>query len=318
MSPNFTLTPRFRALAEAFLVTFLWSTSWVLIKVGLKDIPPLVFAGLRYSLAFLFLAAYALPMLQHRSAIRALSRPQWLLLIGLGVLFVAVTQGAQFLSLSYLPATMISLLLNFTSIVVLLFGIIFLAERPTSRQLIGLGIFLLGVMLYFQPANSAPPSAAGLLAVTVGVLANAGSAVLGRYVNRQAQVDPLIVTLVSIGAGSLLLLVIGVLVQGLPVLTWQHWAIIAWLAGVNTAFAFTLWNRALRQLSAVESSVINNSMTIQIALLAWLFLGEDLSTRTVATLLLAAVGVFLVQWRNGSSVKSVEARAGSDDLSAAE
>lgn len=304
MSSPITITPHLRALLEAFLVTFLWSTSWVLIKIGLKDIPPLVFAGLRYSLAFLFLLAFTLPILKHRSAIRSLSRPQWLSLIGLGVLFVAVTQGAQFLSLSYLPATMISLLLNFTSIVVLLFGVIFLAERPTSRQLIGLSIFLIGVILYFQPTSIALTSAAGLVAVTVGVLANAGSAVLGRYVNRQAQVDPLIVTLVSIGAGSLLLLVIGIAVQGIPALTWQHWAIIIWLAGVNTAFAFTLWNQALRQLSAVESSVINNSMMIQIALLAWLFLGEELTLRTVATLLLAAVGIFLVQWRNTSRVES--------------
>ena len=40
-----------------------------------------------------------------------------------------------------------------------------------------------------------------------------------------------------------------------------------WLALVNSAFAFTLWNRTLRTLSATESSVINNTMLIQIAIL---------------------------------------------------
>jgi drug/metabolite transporter (DMT)-like permease len=45
------------AIAQALLVTFLWSTSWVLIKVGLSDLelPPLSFAGLRYLLAALIL-----------------------------------------------------------------------------------------------------------------------------------------------------------------------------------------------------------------------------------------------------------------------
>jgi drug/metabolite transporter (DMT)-like permease len=66
-------TPRFRAILQALLVTFLWSTSWVLIKFALNDIPPLTFAGLRYTIAFLVL----LPgLLKHRIAIRALSRTE--------------------------------------------------------------------------------------------------------------------------------------------------------------------------------------------------------------------------------------------------
>ena len=50
--------------------------------------------------------------------------------------------------------------------------------------------------------------------------------------------------------------------------------IILWLAVVNTAFAFTLWNFSLRHLGAGESAVINNTMLLQIALLGWIFLDE--------------------------------------------
>lgn len=39
---------RARALAEALLVTFLWSTSYVLIKLGLKELNPIAFAAYRY------------------------------------------------------------------------------------------------------------------------------------------------------------------------------------------------------------------------------------------------------------------------------
>jgi len=46
---------------------------------------------------------------------------------------------------------------------------------------------------------------------------------------------------------------------------------------------------------AVESSIINNTMLIQIALLAWVFLGESLDLVEIVGLALAAVGIFLAQ-----------------------
>jgi drug/metabolite transporter (DMT)-like permease len=45
----------------------------------------------------------------------------------------------------------------------------------------------------------------------------------------------------------------------------------------------------------VESSLINNTMLIQIALLAWLFLDESLSLKGVIGITAAAAGVMLVQ-----------------------
>jgi len=83
--------------------------------------------------------------------------------------------------------------------------------------------------------------------------------------------------------------------QGLPPLSPTGWMIIIWLAVVNTALAFTLWNKTLWILSAVESSIINNTMLVQIAVLAWLFLGERLAFSEVAGLILAMVGALMVQ-----------------------
>jgi len=80
-----------------------------------------------------------------------------------------------------------------------------------------------------------------------------------------------------------------------PALSLKGWGIIVWLAIINTALAFTLWNRTLRVLSAVESSVINNTMLIQIAVLAWLFLGESLGALGIVGLGLVALGTLLVQ-----------------------
>ena len=123
--------PRLGAVLQALLVTFLWSTSWVLIKIGLQDIPALTFAGLRYSLAFLCLLPFILSPARLAS-LRTLSGRKWARLVVLGLLFYAVTQGAQFLGLAYLPAVTVSLLLNFTTVIVALLGIFLLAERSIS------------------------------------------------------------------------------------------------------------------------------------------------------------------------------------------
>ncbi|MEJ2749982.1 MAG: DMT family transporter, partial [Anaerolineae bacterium] len=110
-------SPHTRAVLQALFVTFLWSTSWVLIKFGLADIPPVTFAGLRYFLAFLALIPF-----YRRSPkvtpLRALSRRDWLNLAGLGLLYYTITQGSQFMGLAYLPAITFSLLLNATAVVV--------------------------------------------------------------------------------------------------------------------------------------------------------------------------------------------------------
>jgi drug/metabolite transporter (DMT)-like permease len=96
----------------------------------------------------------------------------------------------------------------------------------------------------------------------------------------------------------LVLLAAGLAIQGLPPISLQGWAIIAWLALVNTAFAFTLWNKTLQTLPAMESSMINNTMLVQIAILAWLFLGESITPLEIVGLLLATIGVIAASRQN--------------------
>lgn len=298
MSTRFS--PQLKAVLQALFVTFLWSTSWVFIKFGLADIPALTFAGLRYSLAFLCLLPLALRP-AHRQPLRHLTGWGWVRLVGLGLLFYTVTQGTQFLGLAYLPAITTNLLLTFTTIVVSLLGIVFLGERPTLLQWGGTGLYLLGVLTFFYPASIPVSQVFGLIIVLIGVLANALSAILGRYVNRQGDLSSLTVTVVSMGIGAAVLLSIGLITQGLPRLSLLNWAIIGWLAIANTAFAFTLWNQTMRLLSAFESSIINNMMLIQIPVLALLFLGEQITWREGIGMVLAGVGIIIVQLRRHSA-----------------
>ena len=94
------------------------------------------------------------------------------------------------------------------------------------------------------------------------------------------------------------MLVIGIFTQGMGTLTFSQWAIIGWLAVVNTALAFTLWNKSLQTLTAVESSIINGTMLPQIAILAWIFLDEPLGGKEILGLVFVLLGTLIVQlWR---------------------
>lgn len=285
---------RTSAIFLALFVTFLWSTSFVIIKLGLKEIPPLTFAGLRYFIAFIIL----LPFIFHKEKIeeiKSLDKKTWQKLILLGLIFYTATQGTQFIGLSLLPSVTVSLWLNFTPIIVALLGIFLISEIPTRRQWIGTLLFIAGIFIYFFPVSLSSNQTLGLIAMTIGVLANSGSAILGRDINRSGKHHPLVVTVISMGIGAVLLLITGIIVQGLPAINFTSILYLFWLALINTALAFTLWNISLRSLTAMESSIINGTMLIQIAMLAWIFLGESITIKEIGGMAIAAVGALLVQ-----------------------
>lgn len=295
----FSVSPHTRAVLQALFVTLLWSSSWVLIKQGLEDIPALTFAGLRYVLATICL----LPLAIRRGALRDLRhlpRREWAELIAFGLIFYTVTQGSQFLGLERLPAVTTSLLLSFSPVMVALLGIALLGEGITRAQWGGIALYLAGVLVYFYPVQIPAREVVGIAIVLVGVLSNAAGTVMGRGINRRRTLSPLAVTVASMGIGSVVMLAAGIVTQGMPVLSVQNWAIIVWLAVVNTAVAFTLWNLTQRTLSAIETSIINNTMLIQIAILAWIFLGERLGARAILGLALAATGTLIVQLRRSN------------------
>lgn len=290
------MNSRVKAIIQALFVVFLWATSWVFIKIGLKDIPPLTFAGLRYILAFVCMLVVLL-FNDAKIEIKQLPAKEWGLFILLGFLFYAITQGASFLALAYLPAVTVNLFWNFSSVLVALLGIYWLSEKPTSFQWIGILIALVGAVIYFYPVSIPKAQVVGIIASFVGIIANAISSIMGRGINRSKDHHPLVVTVVSMGAGSILLLGIGLYTEGLPMIDIKGWGIIIWLAIVNTAFAFTIWNHTLRTLTAVESSIINSTMLIWIPIFAVTFMGETVGLKSVFGLLVAGIGTLIVQLR---------------------
>ncbi len=67
------------------------------------------------------------------------------------------------------------------------------------------------------------------------------------------------------------------------------------MAAINTPFAFNLRNLTIRNLNAIESCIINGTMLIQIAILAWFFLDESLTFVKILGMIIMSLGAFLAQ-----------------------
>jgi drug/metabolite transporter (DMT)-like permease len=169
-------------------------------------------------------------------------------------------------------------------------------EAAARAQVVGALLVAAGAVVYFSGSLGA--TTVGMVAALIGLIANVASALLGRWVNRSGTSSPLITTTVSIAVGASLLVAIGLIVEGTPRLSGRAVLAIAWLAVVNTALAFTVWNHSLRHLGATESAVINNTMLVQIALLAWVFLDEVPSLLQFLGIAAITVGVIWSQRRS--------------------
>ncbi len=276
---------------QSFFVTFLWSTSWILIKLTITNISPLYFAGLRYLIGFIVLAIVVL--IQKKAEKLSLHSFLWISVYG--VIMITLTQGSQFVALSILPTIMVSLALNATPIVVAIVGYFLLKERLVGYQKVGVLLYSVGVLMYFYPFQKINDIALGLLVACLAIVFNASATLLGRKINQKRLTNSTLLTMISMGVGSVLLLMIASQVETFPTLGVLDVFTLLWLGVVNTALAFTLWNHALEKITATSASLINSTMLVQIALLSWVFLSEALNFRQVISVLIVFGGVMMVQ-----------------------
>lgn len=281
---------RWSAILTALFVTFLWSTSYILNKWAFATgVGPLTLAGLRYGVA-----ALSLTVIQRKGA-RG-QRPPLRHLIGLGLAGYLVAQGFQYVGQFFVTPTQASLVLSVgNSLLALLAGYVALRERPMGIQWLGLAGALGGVLLYYYPWQLERGSIIGAGFILLSGVGYAVQLVSNRRLLQQGKARPVDLVLIPMAAGAVSLLVIGLSIEPWPTLSWRLLGLMLWLGTVNGALAFTLWTWSQRTLQAFESSLLNNAMLLQIALLDVLLLGRSLGLRQVVALALTGLCILLVQ-----------------------
>lgn len=282
---------RYLAIAESLFVTLILGSTLVLAKIALNHLGPLTIAGLRYLLAFLLLIPFQL----RRGTTAKWSSQTWVELILIGLSFYAIGNGALYLGLNYIPATTASLLLSFVPVLVLAASILWLREMPTRFQVFGIILSLAGSVLFFMPGLQAGEPL-GVAIVSAGLVGNAMFDILGRKVILGRQVDTLSLTTIPLGVGGGILLPAALATEGLPRFSITGLGIVLWLALINTALVFLLYNHALRLLTAFEMSVVVNLTPLATAGWAWLLLKEKLGSLQILGMITVIIAIGLVQW----------------------
>jgi drug/metabolite transporter (DMT)-like permease len=292
---------RRNAVIMAFLCTTIWSSTWILARIGLKEMDALPFAALRYVLAFVLLLPWVFRG-NSRKAMRRLSKKEWLIFAGLGLLSYPINQGAIFLAMTYLPNTTISLITNMSPILLAILGGLFLNEKLDDRQYLGIAVTIAGALVFFLPIVEGKLNGIGVLLSFITLFANVIQTIIVRKMLKSGDYPALLVTVIPMGFGAILMGAGTSVWEWIPRISLTVWGVLLVLSLVNTAIAFTVWNVALQRLTAVEANVISNTMLVQVAILSWIFLGDVVTWKMAAGMALVIAGVVMVNlWKNNTA-----------------
>lgn len=200
----------------------------------------------------------------------------WLQLLFIGLSAYTIGNGAMFWSLKFLPATTVSFMMGMITLFVLFGSVLWLRELPTRLQTIGILVTLGGTVLFFS-IGLKPGEPLGMAILTIGLISFTIFGVLGRDAARVQKVDTLALTAIPLALGGGLLLLIALPLEGLPHASPGTWGLVLWLAAVNTALAYVLYNHALQVLTAFEINVMLNLSPVLTAIMGWFLLNERLT-----------------------------------------
>ena len=227
-----TLTPRHALLALAVMAV--WGSNFVVIRIGLDHLPPLLFAALRFSVAFLPAALY-------------LRRPAvpWRYLAAYGVLIGAGQFGMLFLAISsHISPGLASLVVQTQAFFTIGLAMRFSGERVQGFQWAALGLAAAGIG-YIILRSDASATPLGIVLVLLAALGWAG----GNLVARQTPGVNMLAYVVWASAFSVPpLFLMSLVFEGWPAIRagivdagYSTWAAVAWQAIGNTMFGYAVW-----------------------------------------------------------------------------
>ena len=251
------------------------------IKVGLADLPPFTFAAIRFSVAIVPL----LVLVRARRTPLPRRKADWVLTVVTGLLGFTAGYGLVFWGEEHISAGVTAILFTTYPLFGQVFAHFLVKEEPiTARRLVGVMLGIAGVVIIFgdQFALGAPGAALGSLSVVGAAACAAVSSVLVKA--RGGHLDPALLTLGQMIAGTGPLLLIGVLVEGSPVsLHWTPMALVslAYLAFVGSSLAFVLWYWLIRAIKVTTAQLLPFVNTLVAVILGAMFLDEKPGVRAL-------------------------------------
>jgi drug/metabolite transporter (DMT)-like permease len=277
----------------------IWGSTWLAIKVGLRDLPPISFAGIRFALAAVIFYA----LIVHRGVRLPWAARDWRLLGWTGFLTITINYALVFWAELHISSGLAAVL-NAT---VPLFGLPLahraLAAEPMTPQKVG-GVVLgvLGVALVFAGelgGNRSMAAWAGA-GVLVASLAGAQAGVLIKA--KGTHLDPAVLAGVQMAAGSVPLLGAGAALEGNPLhFNWTASALLSlgYLTVVGSVIAFLAYYWLIRHIAVTRVLLIPLITPLVAVGLGVGFLGERVGWGAALGGTAILGGVAMAVWNGG-------------------
>lgn len=218
-----------------------------------------------------------------------------------GLLGIAIADTLYFKALNAIGASRTGIVSSLYSPSVILLSFLFLGERLGVNQWMGFALVAAGVLLvsYRQPAREVAPEVLGkgvLIAAAAVVLMAVGVVMVKRILEEQPFLWVVQIRVLGGVAGMLAVMVlrrrVGVVWAQFRVP--HNWTRILIASFFGTYLALLLWLAGYKHTLASIASVLNETSSIFIVLLAWIFLGEALSGRKILGVAMTFTGVLLM------------------------
>jgi drug/metabolite transporter (DMT)-like permease len=286
------------------VLCIIWGSTWLFIKVGLEDLPPFLFAGIRFVIASTILFV----IIKARRNLLPRTKADWRLLGVTGILSFTFNYGLVFWGEQYISSGLAALLQATIPVFGLVFAHFYLpSEQMTPLKIFGvlLGVAGVGVIFSDQLAVSGRNALAGCAGLVIGSACAAYANVLVKA--RGSKLNPAILAFGQMVFGLIPLLIIGIAFEGNPFeFEWTGMAVVSlfYLAIVGTVVAFLLYYWLVQHMDVTKTMLIALVTPIIAVLLGLFVLDEQLNWRTVAGGAMIISGIGLLAWRRTSKSKA--------------
>lgn len=271
---------RGKVLGVWIVTCLIWSTVWLFIKLGVRDVPPVTFAASRLFIAILVMLPVTLAM-----KIPLPRDPRdWRLIATTGVILLGINYALLNWGLQHVSSGLTAVLQSATPAFALVFGHLMLHdEKITVRKAVGLLLGMLGItVIFWDQLTFGGRAFSGSIAVTLGAVCVAFAYVMVRRSGRK--LHPSIITTGQMIAAFIPLTIYAMLVEGNPLgIRWTTTAVtsVIYLALLGSVVAAWLNYWLLSRVGAVNLLVMGLvEPIIAIMLGAW-FLNESMHGRAI-------------------------------------
>ena len=271
-----------------------WSSTWLAIKIGLRDLPPISFVAIRFLIAIVVLVAVSIG----RTRLIPRTRNDCFVLAGTGFLMFAVNYTLLFWAELHVSSGLAAVLQATIPIFGLMFAHWMLPDEPLRLpKLVGAILALGGVTVICARllGSNGPLAFWGGVGVVFGAASAAFANVLVKA--QSMQLAPAMLAAWQMIFGTAPLLLLGFAVDGNPV--HFHWTAVSvfcllYLAVIGSALTFLLLYWLLPRLTVAQLQSISLITPPGAVMLGWLLGGETFPLSSLLGAVLVLVGVWMI------------------------